>query len=112
MPALEFWELAEGRHAAVGIAVGDFPEERAVGLGLNFWHSEIGGFLEACAGGAVAFGAVTVEEFGAACCGVFVFGERIFADAGLVWGVPGGVLFVAGILGGGVDAEECRAAQK
>ena len=48
---------------------------------------------------AVAFGAVTLEKFRAACCGVFIFCQRVLASCGLVWGAPGWVLFVVGVLG-------------
>ena len=106
MPALEFGKFAEGWHTAVGIAISDFPEETAVGLGLDFGNCKVGGFFEACAGGAMAFGAMALEEFCAACCGVFVFGERIFAGGGLVWCAPGWILLVAGVLGDGCASQE------
>lgn len=105
MPALEFWEFAEGWHAAFGVTVGDFPEESAVRLGLDLFHGEVGGFLQAAAGGAVAFGTVSLEELCAACCGVPVFGKRIFASCGLVWRAPGWILFVVGVLGCCVGGE-------
>ena len=92
----------------VGIAIGDFPEECAIGLGLDFRHCEVGCFLKACSGGTVAFRAVSLEEFGAACCGVFVFGERILAGCRLIGRAPGGVLFVARVLRASRHAEEHR----
>jgi hypothetical protein len=112
LPALELGDLAERRHAAVGITVGDFPEEGAVGLGLDFSDGEIGGFLEACACGAVAFRAVPLEELGTASGGVLVFGQGILTGGGLARSVPSWVLFIVRVLREGRQAEKYRGRQK
>src|SRR5690349_9429745 len=42
LPALLFGQTAEGGHAASGIAVGDFPEQRAIALRLDDRLSQVG----------------------------------------------------------------------
>src|SRR5690348_7630584 len=43
VPAVGFGEGSEGRHAGFGIAVGNFPEQGAIALRLDFRGAQVGG---------------------------------------------------------------------
>jgi len=65
LPALEFWNFAERRHATFGVSVGDLPKQRAVTLSLNNRQLEIGRVLDfySSALAPVTLDAVATEKF-------------------------------------------------
>ena len=108
LPALLFGQTAEGGHAASGIAVGDFPEQRAIALRLDDRLSQVGRMFvrHSAATGLVTLSTVDLEQLLASAGDFRGRGQRVAPHSGLGGRVPTGIWFIGRVLGQGAGAEE------
>jgi hypothetical protein len=99
LPALQLGQTAEGWHAAIRVAIRDFPKESAIRLLLDGRQVEISGLLQASPLVTVAFCAVTTKKFLSPGCGIRMIAKRVRFRGRFGWRLPFRVLMVRSTLG-------------